>query len=149
MTLDIRHVDDWLVANFEGLVPQNSWGERSYFVNPQCRAARGAYFVTIKERDGANDRASNLGRPGVWRLNFGLPKGEFVRLFGHLPSRPGKGQTIEGPWDFTALDQLTPHPVYGWMGWVAILTPSASTFGQLKPLVHLAYGKACARMETR
>ncbi len=142
MAFDIADVDTWLVASFEGLVPQNSWGERSYFYNPGGNAPRGTYFLTIKEKDGANDRASDLDRPGVWRLNFGLQKPDFVALFGYPPSRPGKGQAIEGPWDFTELDQLTPHPVYGWMGWVAILNPSAGTFEQLKPLIARAHEKA-------
>ena len=48
------------MSTFDGIVPMNSWGERSYFYNPGSRAARGIYFLTIKEKDGANDRASNL-----------------------------------------------------------------------------------------
>jgi hypothetical protein len=72
MALDIAEVDAWLMASFEGLAPRDSWGERSYFCNPGGKAARGTYFLTIKEKDGANDRASDLDRPGIWRLNFGL-----------------------------------------------------------------------------
>jgi hypothetical protein len=149
MALDIAEVDAWLMARFEGLAPRDSWGERSYFCNPGGKAARGTYFLTIKEKDGANDRASDLDRPGIWRLNFGLPKAEFMRLFGHPPARPGKGQVIEGPWDFTALDQLTPHPVYGWAAWVAILSPSVETYEELKPLIALAYGKSRVAFQKR
>lgn len=142
MVLDIDAVDSWIMSTFDGIVPINSWGERSYFYNPGSRAARGTYFLTIKEKDGANDRASNLDRLGVWRLNFGLPRPDFVRLFGCQPVRPGKGQAIEGPWVFTTLDLLTPHPVYGWMGWVSILNPSRESFDRIKPLIGTAYGKA-------
>ena len=142
MALDIKDVDTWIMTTFDGLAPGKSWGERSYFYNPDGRTARGTYFLTIKEKDGANDRASNLDRQGVWRINFGLPRPDFVRLFGRLPARPGKGQAIEGPWDFTTLDLLTPHPVYGWMGWVSILNPSPESFDGIKPLIGAAYGKA-------
>jgi hypothetical protein len=103
----------------------------------------------LKEKDGENDRASALDRPGIWRMNFGLPRKAFLQLFGHVPARPGKGGVIEGPWDFTACDQLTPHPVYGWMSWVAILNPTAENFETLKPLIAQAHGKAAATFNKR
>lgn len=145
MTMTVAAIDAWLLASFADLEPKDSWGERSYFYNPGGRSPRGTYFLTIKEKDGANDRASHLDRPGVWRLNFGLPKTGYAALFGPPPKRPGKGGVIEGPWDFTALDRLTPHPVYGWMSWVAILNPSASVFDGLKPRIGQAYAKASQR----
>ena len=33
---------------------------------------RGIYFCTIKEKDGDNDKASNLHRYAVFRVNFGI-----------------------------------------------------------------------------
>ena len=145
----IDDVHDYLLATFDGLDVRPSWGERAYFYNPGNRFARGAYFLTLKEKDGANDRASALDRPEIWRLNFGLPRKEFIRLFGHTPARPGKGGVIEGPWDFTACDRLTPHPVYGWMSWVAILNPTEPTFETLKPLITQAHQKAAATFDKR
>ena len=122
--------------------PISAWGEVSFFVNPDGRLKRGAYFATIKQKDGEHDRASQLDRGGLWRLNFGLPKADFAALFGEAPSRPAKGGVVAGSWDFTALDVLTPHPVYGWMGWVAILNPSSGSMGALRPLIAKAHGKA-------
>lgn len=140
--LDVQELNTWIMTNFEDVVPHYTWGEHSYFYNPSGLKPRGSYFLTIKQKDGANDTASNLDRPGVWRLNFGLPKATFIHCFGHPPSRPGKGMAVEGPWDFTALDQLMPHPVYGWMAWVSILNPSQKSFETLKPLIIQAYSKA-------
>jgi hypothetical protein len=34
----------------------------------------------------------------------------------------------EADCDFTALDQIMPHPVYGQMFWVCVLNPSPETF---------------------
>ncbi len=34
---------------------------------------------------------------------------------------------IEGAYDFTALNTLMPHPVYGWMTWVCVLNPTLET----------------------
>ena len=139
----------YIVETFADIVPKDRWGETSFFVNPEGRFAHGAYFATIKRKDGENDSASGLDRDGVWRLNFGLTPSSFKSLFGPRPARPAKGRTIEGDWDFTALDTLTPHPVYGWMGWVSVNCLSASTFESCKPLLQDAYGKAVATLQRR
>jgi len=68
---------------------------------------RGTYFITIKQKDGENDRASNLDRKGVWRLNMGVCKSVYFELFGPPSSRPGKGVIGGSGWDFTPKDQLT------------------------------------------
>jgi len=70
------------------------------------------------------DNASHLDRPGVFRLNIGVSKETYASLF------PG-----ESDHDFTALDRLMPHPVYGPNHWVCVLNPSDSTFDSLKPLL--------------
>lgn len=129
--------------------PISAWGEVSFFVNPNGRLKRGAYFATIKQKDGAHDRASALDRGGLWRVNFGLPKGDFAALFGAPPARPAQGGVVTGPWDFTALDVLTPHPVYGWMGWVAILNPSMGSMALLRPLIATAHAKALQAAQKR
>jgi hypothetical protein len=35
-----------------------------------------------------------------------------------------------------------PHPVYGWMIWVAVLNPVQKAFDDIQPLVETAYAKA-------
>ena len=142
-------VAEALATSFDGLLPMETWGELTYFYNPRGLLKRGTYFATIKQKDGENDRASQLDRPGVYRLNFSVPKPDYLERFGPLPGRAGKGGVIDGAWDFTALDQLTPHPVYGWMGWVSVLNPSAHTFEACRPLLALSYRKAVAAFEKR
>ena len=137
------------VSSMPGVVPKAAWGETSYFYNPGHRFERGTYFATIKDHDGANDRASRLDRPGVWRLNMGVAKERYVALFGPPPPRPDRARTIEGDWDFTMLDTITPHPVYGWMGWIAVLNPSASTWARCRPLIESAHGRARATFDKR
>ncbi|WP_225617005.1 DUF6194 family protein [Variovorax sp. 38R] len=76
-------------------------------------------FATIVTKDDAFDSASNLNRPGVFRLNVGVGKETFRALFGDAePSGI----------DYTALDRLMPHPVYAKMYWVSVINPSAATF---------------------
>lgn len=133
---------DTLLKKFEGVTVVEAWGEKSLFYNPGGLLPRGVYFATIKEKNGDNDRASRLDREGIFRLNVGTTKPLFFERFGPPPPRPGKGGIVDGPWDFTVLDTLTPHPVYGWMSWVAVVNPTADTFNEMQPLIEAAYQKA-------
>ncbi len=74
----------------------NSWGERSYFVNPELKLKRGSYFATVKSKDGENDKASYLNRPGVFRLSIGLTPKKYEEIFGRRSLRPLKGGVIAG-----------------------------------------------------
>ena len=130
------------------LVRTESWGETGLFLNPRTRLRRGVYVATLKSRDGENDRASALDRPGIFRLNIGVPPARFEAEFGPRPVRPAKGQASPGP-DYAQLDRLLPHPVYGWMGWVCILNPSESRWPQIAELLDAAHAKASAAADKR
>ncbi|QPC86281.1 hypothetical protein GA830_05650 [Mesorhizobium sp. NBSH29] len=131
-----------LLDRYEGTVAVKAWGEISLFYNPGAVLPRGVYFATIKEKDGENDRASMLDRDGIFRLNIGTSKPLYFEKFGPPPPRPSKGRIVEGGWNFTKLDELTPHPIYGWMSWIAVLNPSMETLGDIRPLIDAAFDKA-------
>lgn len=63
-------------------------------------------------RSDAHDSASDLTRPGVYRLNIGLPRRRFRELT----------DEVVAP-DFTEADVVMPHPVYAGYGWVCVLNP--------------------------
>ncbi len=85
-------------------------------------------FATLVTSD-EYDSASNLNRPGIYRLNIGVSKSTFDRLVG----------SILNP-DYTALDKVLPHPVYAPQHWLSILNPSDATFeSTVKPLLDEAY----------
>ncbi|MBP2364601.1 DUF6194 family protein [Pseudonocardia parietis] len=68
-------------------------------------------WATVVNSD-VNDSASDLARPGVYRLNIGLPTGRYRELF-----------PADAEHDATALDVLFPHPVYASYHWVSVLNP--------------------------
>ncbi len=41
---------------------------------------RGIYVLTVKEKDGENDKASMLNRHGVYRISIGLKKETFMGI---------------------------------------------------------------------
>ena len=139
----------YCLDNLEGTVEVNSWGERGIFYNPDGVLKRGVYILTIKEKDGDNDRASHLDRKDVWRINIGVRKQTFRTLFGELPKRPCKGCIVDMPYEFTAKDVIMPHPVYAWMGWICALTPSEATFELLKPYILESYEYAKEKFKKR
>ncbi len=112
-----------------------NWGERGVFYNPENLLPKGIYVLTVKEKDGPNDKASQVNREGVYRLNLGISKPTFMKMFDSIPARPAAGRIVNTGHDFSQLDKITPHPVYGWMSWIAVLNPSDSTFYQLQPLI--------------
>lgn len=129
----------YCLDNLEGTVLVNSWGENGIFYNPDGRLKRGIYILTVKEKDGENDKSSHLNRDNIFRVNLGVRKNTFVNLFGAVPKRPDKGGIVDIPYDFTEINQIIPHPVYAWMGWVCVLNPDENTFETLKPLIQEAY----------
>ena len=147
MTLD--EILQYCLNNLEGTVLVNSWGEKGIFYNPNNTLKRGVYILTVKEKDGENDKSSNLDRENIYRVNMGLRKNTFVNMFGDIPKRPAKGGVVEMEYDFTSGNKLMPHPVYAWMGWVCILNPTEQEFEELKPLIQEAYEYAKEKFKKR
>lgn len=134
--MQVEDIMEYMINTYrDDLIVGHNWGERGIFFNPGRKLPKGVYVLTFKERDGPNDCASNVNRTGVYRLNLGISKSAFVNLFGEIPARPPAGSVVTTGHDFTQLDQIMPHPVYGWMTWLGVLSPSQSTFETLKPLI--------------
>ncbi len=133
-------VDVMVASEAEG-APEVAWGDTFFFYDPDriLEGSKKFPFATIVTKDyGEFDNASRLGREGVYRLNIGLGKETFDRLFGEA--------TVD---DFAVLDRLLPHPVYGQNHWVCVLNPSRATFDELKPLIAEAHAIAVARYHPR
>ncbi|MEU6696414.1 DUF6194 family protein [Pseudonocardia sp. NPDC046786] len=89
-------------------------------------------WATLVHSD-VNDAFSDLDRPGVFRLNIGLPAARFRELFGE-----------PGGHDPAALDVLFPHPVYASSRWVSVLNPD-TTWPLVRELLVTAHGFAGSR----
>jgi hypothetical protein len=92
-------------------------------------------FATIVADD-SYDTFSNLNRDGVFQLNIGIGKQTFHDLFG--PQPPER-------YDYTVLDRIMPHPIYGNLYWICVLNPSERTFEQIRTLLPEAYELSVTR----
>ncbi|GAC1356273.1 MAG: DUF6194 family protein [Herpetosiphon sp.] len=132
--------------------PEIAWGDTFFIYDPQ-RNLEGQHsfpFATIVTKDyGDFDRASNLNRPGVYRLNIGVSKETYRSLFGRQPAPPAANGIVDTGHDFTVLDRLLPHPVYAPQSWVCVLNPSDATFQAIRPMLAEAYDLAVGRYTRR
>jgi hypothetical protein len=142
-------ITQYITGAFDGVHPVEAWGDIFFFYNPDHKLPDEIYFATLKNKDDEGDRASNLDRPSVFRLNIGVSKPTYHALFGAPPSRHDAEAGANAGHDFTALDQLLPHPVYARMYWVCVLNPSAATFQAVQPLLAEAYDLATGKYAKR
>jgi hypothetical protein len=159
--IDDRFVIQYITDSFTGVDavlgedaggPVIAAGDTFFFYNPNrgLDPDRRFPFATIVTKDyGDFDRSSNLNRPGVFRLNIGIKSPTYRSLFGPQPSASVDGQAVAAGYDFAALDQLLPHPVYASMSWVCVLNPSAATLQAVRPLLAEAYDLAVRRYAKR
>ena len=139
VALSPNDILSYCLSHMEDTTLVESWGERGIFYNPNGVLKRGVYVLTIKEKDGNNDKASLLNRDNVYRVNVGLRKQTFIERFGYIPERPSAGKIVKMNYDFTILDTIIPHPVYAWMGWVCVLNPSDKNFEEFKTMIRESY----------
>lgn len=139
----------YCLHNLNDVVLVESWGEQGIFYNPGNTLKRGVYVLTIKEKDGANDKGSMLNRDNIYRVNVGIRKPTFIQQFGFIPQRPSAGEVVKMDFDFTCLDTIMPHPVYAWMGWICVLNPSNQTFEEFKVLIQESYEFAKEKFSRR
>ena len=147
--ISINEIIAYVTGEYSGIILSRHWGERGLFYNPEGKLPKGVYILTFKEKDGPNDKASNVNRSGVYRLNLGISKQSFSELFGEIPKRPSAGKIVDTGHDFEILDQIMPHPVYGWSSWVCVLNPGKETFDKLKILIHEAVESAKCKYAKR
>ncbi|HTK06970.1 MAG TPA: DUF6194 family protein [Ktedonobacteraceae bacterium] len=145
-------ISQYITETFEGVDVVVASGDSFFFYNPESNVPPDYrfMFVTIVTSD-INDQFSNLNRPSVFRLNIGIGKQTFRSLFGD-PARFSVRDSAaitdenESSYDFTALDQIMPHPVYGRMLWVCMLNPGEETFEtNVRQLLAEAYDLAVSK----
>ncbi|MFC6081271.1 DUF6194 family protein [Sphaerisporangium aureirubrum] len=137
-----------MTADEAGGAPEVAWGDTFFFYDPDDDpAARRLPFATIVTKDYAGfDTASDLDRPGIFRLNIAVGRTTFTELTGYPPAaHPEHHDTI----DYTATDRILPHPVYAPQSWIAILNPAAVTTPQARALLQQAHTQAAKRHHRR
>ncbi|GCE15687.1 DUF6194 family protein [Tengunoibacter tsumagoiensis] len=153
-------ISHYLTEILEGVDVVMDAGNSFFFYNPDSGPDSSIPpdhrfpFVTLVTSD-LYDQFSQLSRPSVFRLNIGVSKQTFRSLFGDV-ARSSVRDSVEisdgdvSGYDFTALDQLMPHPEYGRMYWVCVLNPSDKTFETtVQPMLLEAYDIAVSKYKKK
>jgi hypothetical protein len=149
-------ISQYIIGTFEGVDVVVASGDSFFFYNPDSNVPPDHRFpfVTLVTSD-INDQFSNLNRPSIFRLNIGISKQTFHSLFGEASRPSGRDSAAissenENSYDFAALDQIMPHPVYGRMFWMCVLNPSEETFEtKVRQLLGEAYNLAVSKYKRR
>jgi hypothetical protein len=124
--------------------PEVAWGDSFFYYAPDGRVPQHVQpYGTIVTKDYPDDTASRLDEDGRWRVNIHVDRATFLGLTGEEPRRLTRDR------DFAAADLINPHPVYGALGWVAIVNPGERTMDTAIELLRDAHEAACLRFERR
>src|SRR5439155_26412439 len=82
------------------------------------------------------DAGSDLNRADRYRINIGLTKATYAKLFGQAPTGI----------DYMATDTVLPHPEYASQYWVCVVNPTLDT---VRELLAEAYGFAVRKHTNR
>jgi hypothetical protein len=139
--MDESAISKYILDTFDGVNVITASGNTFFFYDTENKIP----FITIVTNNEYDD-VSDLDRDSVYRLNIGIGKQSYQKLF--KTERPDGTEIahVEGH-DFTALDTLMPHPTYGRMYWVCVLNPGEATFDAIRPLLKEAYEIAVKKYE--
>ncbi len=138
--MDADVVRDYIRDTFDGLNVAENAGDTFFIYDPDrdLPPERTFPFATIVTGD-HYEHVSDLDRPGAYRLNIGLTKATYTKLFGAAPTVRNDDGVLVTEYDYTAADSLMPHPIYASQHWVCTVTPSTAGLETLKPLLAEAY----------
>lgn len=125
--------------------PEISWGDTFFYYAPDGVTPTAAQpFATVVTKNYPGDEASRLDRPDIFRVNIAAGKEAFIRWTGHAPREPASTEV-----DPSATDTVIAHPVYGGVGWLAVVNPGERTEATTRELLRAAHHLARLRHERR
>jgi hypothetical protein len=125
--------------------PEVAWGDSFFYYAPDgVTPTNSQPFATIVTKDYPGDETSRLDRPDTFRVNVSAGKEAFVSWTGRAPREPGTGDV-----DPSVADAVVAHPVYGELGWLAVVNPGPRTETAVRELLRTAHHLARTRYQRR
>lgn len=118
--------------------PEIAWGDYFFYYAPDGQVpANTQPFSTIVTKNYPDDETCELDDEGRWRVNVHVGRGA-------VPSHDAEEQR-----DPAEADVVHRHPVYGDLGWVAVINPGERTSAAVLDLVERAHADARTRWDRR
>lgn len=123
--MSLQKVERYITESLENVQGLESFGYRLFFYGNDHVLP----FVSIAKSDNEYDSVSNLNREGVFRVNIGVSKETFNRLFSYPKAE----------WDYTKLNSFIPHPHYSSQHFICILNPLEERLAETINYISEAY----------
>lgn len=107
--MSLQAIEQYINEQQPNVTMLDSFGYRFFFYGPDQVLP----FVTIAASDNEHDKVSNLNRDGVFRVNIGISKDTYNKLFADIKTE----------WDYTELNRFMPHPDYAAQHFICVLNP--------------------------
>jgi hypothetical protein len=118
--------------------PEISWGDHFFYYAPDGQIPQNVQpYATIVTKDYPGDQQSELDPAGRWRVNIHVGHARFTELTGESP-RDFAARDFPSR-DFSETDVIMPHPVYGSLGWIAVVNPGDRTTATVVDLLRSAH----------
>lgn len=125
--------------------PEIAQGDTFFFYAPDGAMPKATQpFATIVTKNYPDDETSRLDRPDKFRVNMAAGKDAFVKWMGRAPRDPAAEEV-----DPAATDTVMAHPVYGSLGWLAVVNPGPRTDAATARLLREAHDRARSRHTRR
>ncbi|ONI86269.1 hypothetical protein ALI22I_26665 [Saccharothrix sp. ALI-22-I] len=135
--------------------PEISWGDTFFYYAPDGEVPKtGQPFATIVTKDYPGDELSRLNRPDTFRLNLFAGKEAFTSWTGRRPRDAATGdvhsnEVHSNEIEHSVIDSVMAHPVYGTLGWLAVVNPGPRTESAVRELLRAAHELARSRYQRR
>jgi hypothetical protein len=124
--------------------PEIAWGDHFFYYSPDGQIPQNVQpYSTIVTKDYPDDRESQLDPDDRWRLNIHVGNARFTELTGETP------RDFSAARDFSETDVIMPHPVYGSLGWIAVVNPADRTTTTVVELLRSAHEDERRRVQRR
>ena len=123
--------------------PEIAWGDAFFYYAPDGEVPTATQpFATVVTKNYPDDEQSQLDLDGTFRVNFAAGRAAFTEWT--EGSKAGSANS-----DPSVLDRIIAHPVYGSLGWLAVVNPGRRTSADTGQLLRQAYELARSRYERR
>lgn len=133
--MSLQEIERHVKENLDNVQVLNSFGYNLFFYGDDHVIP----FASIATSDNEYDNVSDLDRDGIFRVNIGISKDTFQKLF----SEPKK------EWDYTELNSFVPHPHYAPQHFVCILNPVNNKLKETIKFINEAYLIAKTRFDKK
>ncbi len=133
--MSLQAIEQYITEQLPNVTTLDSFGYKFFFYETDQVLP----FTTIAASDNEYDRISNLDREGVFRVNIGVSKDTYNKLFA----------AIKTGWDYTELNRFMPHPDYAAQYFICVLNPEGEQLVQTIKFIEEAHLVAKNRFDRK